>query len=373
MGVMGVSLITPIIPQLRTVFVVSDVQVGLMITVYTLPGIFLTPFVGLIADRIGRRRTIIPLLFTFGIGGVGIAFVNSFTEVLFLRFLQGIGASALITLAVTLIGDFYEGPRQNAVMGINSSMIGTGAALYPVIGGTLATIHWNMPFLLYGFGILIGVIAVFILPEPEAKQSSSVRKYIASLRDIVFNPRPVGIFIAIFTVFFTFYGAIQTALPFLLTDQFALTSREIGLTLAMVSIASATVSSQFGRISKLRTRSELIALGFIAYGISLLGVWFARSPWFVGIALLAFGFGFGIVMPSIDTTIVTLASNQLRAGMMGIRTSMLRLGQTVGPVSFTIAAETVYASTVEGYRHLIVTFGTLILFTGLVSYFLLRR
>jgi MFS family permease len=112
MGVMGVSLISPILPELRTVFEVSDAQIGLVITVYTLPGVFLTPFIGLIADRIGRRRVIIPLLFVFGFGGAGIAFARSFDAVLALRFLQGVGASALVTLAVTLIGDLYEGTRR---------------------------------------------------------------------------------------------------------------------------------------------------------------------------------------------------------------------------------------------------------------------
>lgn len=149
MGVMGVTLITPILPELRVVFEVSNAQIGLIITVYTLPGVFLTPFIGLIADRIGRRRVIIPLLFIFGIGGAGISFATSFTEVLVLRFLQGIGASALVTLAVTLIGDFYDGARQNTVLGVNSSMIGTGAAAYPLIGGALAGIRWNIPFLFF--------------------------------------------------------------------------------------------------------------------------------------------------------------------------------------------------------------------------------
>lgn len=134
-GVMGVPLISPVLPELRAVFGVSNVQVGLVITVYTLPGIVLSPFVGVVADRIGRRRVVAPLLFVFGIGGAGVSFATSFAEVLALRFLQGVGASALITLAVTLIGDVYDGTRRDAVIGLNGSAIGTGAALYPMIGG----------------------------------------------------------------------------------------------------------------------------------------------------------------------------------------------------------------------------------------------
>lgn len=373
MGVMGVSLISPLLPQLRDVFVVSDAQIGLVITVYTLPGVFLTPFIGLVADRIGRRRTLIPLLVTFGVGGAGIAFASSFTEVLFLRFLQGVGASALVTLAVTLIGDLYEGARRNAVMGVNSSTIGTGAALYPLIGGALASVRWNVPFLFYGVGILVGAVAVFVLPEPAGRQSSDVATYLRGLRDVSTRPQAVAIFAAIFVAFFVFYGAIQTALPLLLDDEFGLSAGEIGLTLAMVAVASAVVSSQYGRISAWRTAPELIALGFVAYGCSLLGVWIAPTPPLVGLSLLAFGVGFGIVMPSIDSTIVSFVSNRLRAGMMGMRTSLLRLGQTLGPVSFTYAADTAFTSTVAGYRSLLLLCGVAVLGSGLLAYPLLRR
>jgi MFS family permease len=373
MGVMGVSLISPILPELRGVFEVSDARIGLVITVYTLPGVFLTPFIGLIADRIGRRRVIIPLLFIFGIGGAGIAFAQTFTEVLMLRFLQGIGASALVTLSVTLIGDFYEGAKQNAVMGLNSSTIGTGAALYPLIGGVLAGIRWNVPFLFFGIGILVGIVALVALPEPEGRQASDVRTYLTGLRDVATHPRALAIFAAIFVVFFVFYGAIQTVLPLLLSDEFGLSSGQIGLTLAMVSLASALVSSQYGRVSQWRSAPELIALGFIAYGLSLLGVWLAPSPLFVGLALLAFGVGFGLVMPSIDTTIVTAVSDRLRAGMMGMRTSVLRLGQTAGPITFTFLAETAFRTPPQGYRFLLVACGVVVLVLGASAYPLLRR
>lgn len=373
MGVMGVSLISPLLPQIRGVFGVPDSQIGLIITVYTLPGIFLTPFIGLIADRFGRRRVIIPLLFVFGIGGAGIAFANSFTELLLFRFIQGIGASALVTLAVTLIGDFYDGPQRNAVMGVNSSMLGTGAALYPLIGGVLAGIRWNVPFLFFGVGILVGLVAVFALPEPAGREASDVRTYLVGLRDVIVHPRALAIFGALFVVFFVFYGAIQTALPLLLNDEFSLSSGEIGLTLAMVAASSAVVSSLYGRISEWRSAPELIALGFIAYGISLLGVWLAPSPIFVGASLLAFGVGFGLVMPSIDTTIITAVPDRLRAGMMGMRTSVLRFGQTAGPISFTYFAETAFETPPLGYRRMIVVFGVVILALGVGAYPYLRR
>jgi MFS family permease len=373
MGVMGVSLITPVLPDLRAVFTITDAQVGLVITAYTLPGVFLTPFIGLVADRVGRRRVIIPLLFLFGVAGAAISFAGSFTEVLVLRFVQGIGASALVTLAVTLIGDFYDGAQRDAVMGFNGSMLGTGAALYPLIGGALAGIRWNAPFLFFGVGVLVGIFAALTLEEPEGQQSTGTAEYLSRMRQAILLPEALAIFAAIFVIFFVFYGAVQTALPLLMSDEFDLGAGRIGVVLAMVAAASAGVSSQYGRISQWRSAPELVALGFVAYGTSLFGIWLAPSPLFIGAALLLFGVGFGIVMPSIDTTIVTLVSGRLRAGMMGMRTSMLRLGQTLGPVSFTFLAEAGFATTTAGYRALLAASGAVVLAAGVAGYVLLRR
>mgnify|MGYP000465866279 CR=1 FL=1 len=373
MGVMGVSLISPVLPELRSVFTVTDAQIGLIITAYTLPGIFLTPFIGLVADRIGRRRVIIPLLFLFGIAGGSISVVTSFSDVLILRFLQGVGASALVMLAVTLIGDFYEGNRRDAVMGFNASMVSAGAAFYPLVGGALAGIRWNVPFLFFGIGILIGLFALVALPEPPGTQSKDVRSYLTQLREAATHPHALAIFFAIFLIFFIFYGMIQTALPLFLDSAFALTSGRIGVVLATVALASAVVSSQYKRISKWRRAPELVALGFGSIGLSLLCVWLSPSPLLIGLSLLVFGAGFGVIMPSIETTIVTFASDNLRAGMMGLRTSMIRLGQTVGPVSFTYLGNTVSESPGESYQTLFFLFGSAIIVASAIVYGLLRR
>lgn len=373
MGVMGVSLISPVLPALRPIFGVSDTEIGLLITAYTLPGIFITPFIGLVADRIGRKRVLVPLLITFGIAGAGIAFTADFTVVLGLRFLQGIGASALVTLAITLIGDIYDGTQRTALIGVNGSMIGIGAAFYPLLGGALAVLHWTIPFLFFGVGVLVGLVAVSALDEPPTENPMKLTDYLAGIFAVVRLPSALAIFAAVFSAFFVFYGAVITALPLMLSDGFGLTPGQIGPVLAMVSLASAIVSSQYGRLTKVQTAPELVALGFVAYGTSLLLVWSASSVWVIAVGLLAFGVGFGVVMPSIDTTITTLVDEDLRAGMMGMRTSMLRLGQTLGPIGFTFTAEAFFMTTIQGYRVLLYVTGLVVTAGASVAYVALQR
>lgn len=371
-GVMGVSLVSPVLPELRNIFEVTDAQVGLVITAYTVPGIFITPFVGLVADRFGRRRVLVPLLFLFGIAGAAIAFARTFDEILLLRFVQGIGASALVTLAITLIGDVYDGARRDAVMGLNGSTIGSGAAIYPIVGGALAAIRWSTPFLFFAVAILVGLYALLALDEPAEAESTGLRTYLGSLREVLLLPRAIALLGAIFLLFVVFYGAILTTLPLVLNDEFGLDSARIGLLLAMVAVASATTSSQYGRISEWRSASELVALGFVANGLSLLCVWLSPSPAAVGASLLLFGVGLGIAVPSLDTAIITIVSAQLRAGMMGMRTSMLRLGQTVGPIAFTFTADRLFAESLVGYRVLLLSAGTVVTVSGAIAYLVVR-
>jgi MFS family permease len=248
-----------------------------------------------------------------------------------------------------------------------------GLGITELVGVTDFLSLQSFVILFFGLGAVVGVVALVALREPDAERSTDVRTYLARLRAVAVLPEAVVIFVALFAAFFIFYGAILTAMPLLLSDAFGLGSGRIGATLSTVAVASAAVSSQYGRISEWRTASELVALGFVAYGVGLLSVRIAPSPAAVAAALLIFGVGFGIVMPSIDTAVVTLVDDDLRAGVMGMRTSMLRLGQTLGPVGFTVTADLAFSTTVAGYRTLLVLAGVAAIVGGLGCYAVLRR
>src|SRR6056297_3660165 len=148
MAVMGVASITPAFPGIIKAFDISKTQVAYLITVFTLPGIFMAPVMGILADRFGRKIIIIPSLFVFALAGFACTFATSFVTLLILRFFQGVGMSSLGMLNTTMIGDLYSGNKRSSAMGYVSGVLSIGTATYPAIGGFLADIAWNIPFLL---------------------------------------------------------------------------------------------------------------------------------------------------------------------------------------------------------------------------------
>ena len=145
-AVLSVSSITPAFPSIMQEFNITPGQVGLLITFFTLPGVFLAPVLGVLADRLGRKRILVPSLFLFALAGAACAFTRDFNLLLVLRIFQGIGGASLGSINTTLIGDLYSGPRRAEAMGLNASVLSIGTGSYPAIGGALAVFGWNYPF-----------------------------------------------------------------------------------------------------------------------------------------------------------------------------------------------------------------------------------
>src|SRR5680860_192514 len=80
MAVMSVSSITPAFPKIIHEFAISGIEVGLLIT----------PFLGVLADRWGRKKILVPSLLLFAVAGAFCALAPTFNILLALRVVQGV-------------------------------------------------------------------------------------------------------------------------------------------------------------------------------------------------------------------------------------------------------------------------------------------
>jgi MFS family permease len=366
MGVMGVSLISPTLPGMREALALTDAQTSLVITAYTLPGIVLAPFLGVLADRVGRRRTLIPCLLLYGVAGGAVVLTREYPLILALRVLQGSAASGLVSLAVTLIGDSFSGTQRNTVMGVNGAVLSVGTASYPLLGGALSAVDWTAPFGLYVVGVVVGVFAFRSLPEPEIDRGPRGLDYFRGALASVPTRKTLAYYATAVAIFVLLYGAILTALPFLLDRTYGLSAFRIGLVLTVSSAMTAIVSSQNGRLSRRFSNARLVAFGFVGYGLGLIAIYLAPSPLYVAGGILFFGAGQGLAMPSLDTAVSSLGPDRFRGAVMSLRTSVIRIGQTVGPPLFAAAAVT------GGYRPVLAVAGVVTLVVGSVAILAVR-
>ena len=336
-AVMGVTSIAPAFPQISEYFGISKAQVGWLVAIFTLPGIVITPFTGILADRIGRKSMLVPSLILFGLAGFSCMFTHKFNILLIFRLIQGIGAASLGSLNVTLIGDLYLGNRRATAMGYNASVLSLGTATYPALGGALAVLGWNFPFILPLLAVPFGIALAFSLKNPEPKEKQSLKQYGINVWKVINQPIVWGLLALNILVFFLIYGAYITYLPSLLKERMMADSFQIGITMSVMSLTTALTSSQIGKISKKFSSRKILTTAVILYIISMLVLSWSHSWLFIIPPLLIFGMGQGLFLPTVQTMLVGFAPLKERAAFMSLNSVVLRTGQTIGPLAIGLA------------------------------------
>ncbi|MFW6125817.1 MAG: MFS transporter [Chloroflexota bacterium] len=331
MAVQAMMAIAPAFPEIVKQLKISELEVGLLITAFSMPGLVLAPFLGVLADRYGRRRILVPSLFIFAIMGVACALARDFTTLLILRAVQGIGGTALGSINTTIIADMYTGRQRVRAIGLNASVMFISMPMWTMVGGSLALLGWYYPFALSILALPMGILALTHLRNPEPQKSGSISDYLrgtwAYLRDI----RVIGLFAAgvlnnviVFGAYFTYYNLY-------LNQAFGASSFMIGNFMAITCVAIGVVSTQLARINRRLSLANIIKLSFVVIALSSVLTPHMPGLWFMLVPGIIFGIGLGASLPSLQTAIASMAPLEHRAAFMSINATILRGGQAIGP------------------------------------------
>lgn len=332
MAILGVSSIIPALPDIIDGLSIGPAEIGFVLAIFTLPGVILAPVVGIMADRIGRKVILVPSLFIFGIFGFACFFAQSIEQLLILRFFQGIGAAPLGVIYGTMIGDLYHGKERGQAMGYNASVLSMGTAAFPALGGVLAMLGWNYPFLLPLLAIPLGIAISLFMDAPEPQGSGSFKKYLKEAFALMKTRQALSLFATTLLTFIVLYGPIVTYLPLLLDTQYQASPAAIGVIFLIASGFTGVASFQLGRLSDRFGQRKLLMAAAVFYGLSMLTMPHAPGYWHVLPPVMCFGIAQGLNIPTIMTMLTTLAPMEQRGALMAANGLLLRLAQTLAPL-----------------------------------------
>ncbi len=334
-AVMGVASFMAAYPKIADHFRVSPDRVALISTIFTLPGLLLTPIFGVIADKIGRKQILVPALLLFGIAGSSIIFVNNFNLFLACIFLQGMGAAPLGALNVTLISDKFSGSDRIAALGYNGTILNLSTTIYPFLGGILAGFGWYYPFFLPLLAIIVMFPILFFLQDEHANKLN-FSDYFSAFSSTLKNKKVLAILSIAVITFLILFGTLISFLPFLIAGMGIKNPIFIGLQVATMSVMAAISSSQLKRINKYLSQKQLLIIAFILYGISSFLVIFFEQPWLLFISSSIYGIGHGVNIPSLISILSQTVPKEQLAGFMSLHRASSLLGQTTAPIIFAI-------------------------------------
>jgi MFS family permease len=335
--VVGTALLSPVLDSLIEPFGTTTGDVGLLISVFSAPGVVVVPLAGMLADRYGRKPVIVAALVLFGATGTAITLTTDFRVALALRFLQGIGFAGVVPTLITSIGDFYRGAREATAQGLRFTVSGLSQAVFPLAAGALVTLAWQYPFLCYALALPIAVLVALYMDEPTGAtpvaDGGSERSYRRALADLVGRPRVAALVVArtlpvvVWIGFLTYNSIIVVRL-------LGETPVQAGLLTALGSHAFAGAASQAGRITELfRSRYRPLLVANVALATGFVVVLFAPTLAVAAVGIVLAGLGFGTTLSLYRAIITGLAPQSLRAGLVSVAEAGGRLTAALTPVA----------------------------------------
>ncbi|MHC5268734.1 MDR family MFS transporter [Enterococcus sp. LJL98] len=146
-------------------------------SIYLLTNAMFTPIYGKLADKVGRRPIFIFGTFIFIVGSALCGFSNTMMTLIVARAIQGIGAGAMMPVALTILADMYTAEKRAKMLGLNSTAWGIASVVGPLTGGVIVdTIGWHWIFFInVPIGIvLIALVAYYLVEEKREKDNKKM-------------------------------------------------------------------------------------------------------------------------------------------------------------------------------------------------------
>lgn len=140
-------------------------------TAYLLTSTVMVPIYGKLSDLIGRKPIFLFGVVIFLIGSAASGASQSMDQLIIFRAFQGLGAGALMPIAIAIVGDLFTPRERGKWQGITGAVWGLSSIVGPTAGGWItenSTWRWvfyvNLPI-----GIIAMLVLIFLMPSLHSK------------------------------------------------------------------------------------------------------------------------------------------------------------------------------------------------------------
>lgn len=295
-----------------------------------------SPFAGVVADRVSRKKLVVGSLFVWSAVTYLMGYASDFTQLYWLRALMGVSEALYIPSALSLIADWHEGKSRSLAIGIHMTGLYVGQAVGGFGATIAATFSWHSTFYWFGIiGIAYSVVLALLLHDkPKTVDAVAASPNPATLmkKESLWRGLSVVLSTWAFWVILIYFAvpslpgwATKNWLPTLFADNLGLEMAQAGPMSTITIAASSFVGVLLGgvlsdkwvlRNIRGRIYTSAIGLGMTIPALILLG--FGHSVVAVVGAGMLFGIGFGMFDANNMPILCQIISAKYRATAYGI-------------------------------------------------------
>ncbi|MET3892541.1 YNFM family putative membrane transporter [Bosea sp. OAE506] len=327
-------IIDPLIPTLAGEFGRSVPQIVMMVTGFSLAYALGQPFLGPVADAVGKIRTILTCLLALALFSTVAALSQSYEIMAVVRGVTGIASGGIIPIAMAAIGDRAPMQERQVALGRFLVLMIIGQMSGSACSGLIAThAGWRAAFLSAAGVAALAAVLVAIVLKPRrnvTRQTLSVAGALANYRIVFANPRTRLLYGLVVIEGILLFG-IPAYVAAILFTRSGVGPGEAGLAIAgmgfgclVYGLMTRILVERLGPTLMTRTGGVICAIGLALFAID----W----PWWSAIPLFALqGFGFFLLHGTFQAQATELAPSA-RGSAMALFACCFFLGQATGPL-----------------------------------------
>lgn len=282
----------PLLPEFRGLFHASEGAVGATISALVFACALAAPFIGPLADRVGRKRIIVTSIVALGLVTLGAASATTLSTLVAWRFAQGLLMPGVFAVTLAYIAEEFPVAVAGRAIGayIGGNVFGGFLGRYVT---AIVTPHsnWQTAFVVLGLLNLAGGLFVFVaLPRARHfRPSTSLRESLGAIGGFVRSAPMMATYVIGGTVLFTLTATFTYATFYLAAAPFDLSTVALG-NVFFVYLAGAVAAPISGRlIDRYGNRFTMICAMIASASGILLTLVHALGIIIVGLALTSTG------------------------------------------------------------------------------------
>jgi len=339
------AMILPVLPLLAKTYGASAVQITALVSVFALAQFLVSPFVGALSDRYGRKPILVISLFGSALGSLIVGLAGALPLIFLGRAVDGFSGTALVS-AQTAVTDMV-GPRHRArFLGLMGSAFAVGFIVGPALSLLASLVNARLPyFIAAGLALVNAVVAIVRLPEtrPVAEGEALAREHAGGNGDrspfAVFRNagslRPATWFyIAVLAGALLAFASVEGGtFTLLANDRLGFDASAVAGVFVWIGFVLALVQVRLVGPANARLGIRLAigaALGLNVIGFAVLAA--AGRAWVMLAGVTLFTVGQGLIRPTCTTAVSNSVDPRYRGLAIGTQTSAQGLVRIVGPL-----------------------------------------
>lgn len=367
-NITGVGIVVPLLPVYAKDMGASGFYIALTLGAFSLSKAVFLPLFGKLSDENGRKPFILTGLFAYFLVSIAFMISENVKSLIIIRICHGCASAMLVPVIQAYIGDLTEDGKESFTMSVFNISMFTSLSLGPLIGGLInENISLNAAFMAMGIlAISAFTLSFAFLPKTSQEVKRPKGKTKHKFHEFFLNRFFSSIILFRF-IYTTGIGIIWSFIPVYASSKFGMSSTLTGILVMSGIFTSGILHPPMGYLSdRINKRGLVIAGGFLC-GLGLFSISFGNNFYSILTAIMIFGIGGGVAMPSV-TGLAVIFGKEKQA--MGQAMSIFTFAHSIGMFTGAVTAGFI----MDFFKiELIFPIGGTLIFTGTILFIYLSR